>query len=310
MRQVSRGRLGRLRCTPAGFTAATLDGDGLRGLSPTRPDATASLSGSCPSGRIFAIASFRRHLAVPPLRVACPSPPSGWAEDLHLPVTKHARHTKKRPSEALAPDGLYLLDSPQRGSAAASSPSRVVNSCLPVIYTLEKEVMQEIPAWPRYTGVLFCGHQPCDRRLCGHHPPRLPAPVVQGCVTGPAKERLVLRQHRFRERRYRYSASDRQNRARRRRLCRRYRLLHSHSLPSTRPDRRRISPPAASVAYSVVHYPIYTTATTVDAKAVSECIGKVRIRCVYSPVRCRVQFQAGESCSVGGRLHCGKRMTS
>ena len=93
MRQVSRGRLGRLRCTPAGFTAATLDGNGLRGLSPTRPDATASLSGSCPSGRIFAIASFRRPLAVPPLRVACPSPPSGWAEDLHLPVTKHARHT-------------------------------------------------------------------------------------------------------------------------------------------------------------------------------------------------------------------------
>jgi len=94
MRQVSRGKLGRLRCTPAGFTAATLDGDGLRGLWPTRPDATASLSGSCPSGRIFAIASFRRHLAVPPLRVACPSPPSGWAEDLHLPVTKHARHTR------------------------------------------------------------------------------------------------------------------------------------------------------------------------------------------------------------------------
>ena len=44
------------------------------------------------------------------------------------------------------------------GSTATSSPSRVVNSYLPLIYTLEKKAMQEIPAWPpelRYTGVLF-----------------------------------------------------------------------------------------------------------------------------------------------------------
>jgi hypothetical protein len=49
-----------------------------------------------------------------------------------------------------------------------SSPGRVVNSCLPLIYTLEQEAMQEIPAWPSelpYTGVLFCGHQPYDRRI-------------------------------------------------------------------------------------------------------------------------------------------------
>ena len=49
-------------------------------------------------------------------------------------------------------------------------------------------------------------------------------------------------------------------RAKRRRLCRRSRLLHSLSLPSTRPDRRRISPPAAPVAYSVVRLLIYTAA--------------------------------------------------
>ena len=40
-----------------------------------------------------------------------------------------------------------------------------------------------------------------------------------------------------------------------------------------------------------------------------ECIGKGRIRCVCFRVRCRVEFQAGESCGVGGRLQCGKRMT-
>ena len=42
VRQASRGKLGNLRCTPAGFTAATLDGYGLRGHLPTRPVATAS----------------------------------------------------------------------------------------------------------------------------------------------------------------------------------------------------------------------------------------------------------------------------
>ena len=43
-------------------------------------------------------------------------------------------------------------------------------------------------------------------------------------------------------------------RVKRRRLCRRCRLLHSLSLPSTRPDERMISPPAAPIAYSVVCY--------------------------------------------------------
>jgi hypothetical protein len=41
------------------------------------------------------MASFRPHLAVTPLPVACPSPPSGWTGDLHPRVAKHARHTKK-----------------------------------------------------------------------------------------------------------------------------------------------------------------------------------------------------------------------
>jgi hypothetical protein len=38
-------------------------------------------------------ASFRRHLAMTPLRFANPSPPSGWIEDFHLQAVDHARHT-------------------------------------------------------------------------------------------------------------------------------------------------------------------------------------------------------------------------
>jgi len=73
-----------------------------------------------------------------------------------------------------------------------SSPNRVVNSCLLPIYTLEKEAMQEIPAWPselRYTGVLFCGHPPYDRRLPGHHPPPLP---VLGLRAGADRQGIRL----------------------------------------------------------------------------------------------------------------------
>ena len=42
-------------------------------------------------------ASFRRRLAVTPLRFANPSPPSGWIEDSHLQAVDHARHTRKSP---------------------------------------------------------------------------------------------------------------------------------------------------------------------------------------------------------------------
>jgi hypothetical protein len=57
-----------------------------------------------------------------------------------------------------------------------SSPGRVVNSCLPLIYTLEKKAMQEVPAWPselRYTVYYFAdislmtgGYVALIRRRC------------------------------------------------------------------------------------------------------------------------------------------------
>ena len=40
--------------------------------------------------------------------------------------------------------------------------------------------MQEIPAWPRYTGVLFFGARPRGRRIHGHHPPPLSVLAVEG----------------------------------------------------------------------------------------------------------------------------------
>jgi hypothetical protein len=37
-----------------------------------------------------------------PLRFANPSPPSGWIEDFHLQAVGHARHTTKRPPQAVS----------------------------------------------------------------------------------------------------------------------------------------------------------------------------------------------------------------
>jgi hypothetical protein len=45
-------------------------------------------------------ASFRRHLAMTPLRFANPSPSSGWVEDSHLQAVVHARHTNESAPES------------------------------------------------------------------------------------------------------------------------------------------------------------------------------------------------------------------
>jgi len=206
----------------------------------------------------------------------------------------------------VAPHGLYLLDSPRRGSAAASSPSRVVNSCLLPIYTLEKEAMQEIPAWPRYTGVLFSGHQPYDRRTRGPHPPSVPVLAVEGCVTGTARGRLVLREHRFRERRHRHSESGGRGRPKRRRPCRRCRLLHSLSLPSTRPDRQMISPPAAPVAYSVVGPDLYDSPARCQP-ALENLLPKAEF-VGYTPQSREAVLTSTSRSARGGTFQCGKRM--
>jgi hypothetical protein len=57
--QTSRGKTNHLPRAPAGFTAPVIDGRGLRGCLPARPAGSASLSGSCPSGRRFAPRFFQ-----------------------------------------------------------------------------------------------------------------------------------------------------------------------------------------------------------------------------------------------------------
>ncbi len=91
--QTSRGKPGVLPRTPAGFTALALDGYGLCDPMPARPTSPASYPVSVRRVAILLHASFRRSLAVPPLRFARASPPSGCTGDFHPQDAGHARHT-------------------------------------------------------------------------------------------------------------------------------------------------------------------------------------------------------------------------
>src|SRR5271157_2577734 len=54
------------------------------------------ISGSCPSTRTFAIRFFQTPpRGGSPCVLTSPSPPSGWAGDLHPPTAEHAQHTTK-----------------------------------------------------------------------------------------------------------------------------------------------------------------------------------------------------------------------
>ena len=100
--RISRGKIDRLRRTPAGFTTPVLDDPGLRDncslVRPGRPRYPVLVH------RAAALlhASFRPHLATTPLRFANPSPPSGWIEDFHLQAVDHARHNRHRGAEVQA----------------------------------------------------------------------------------------------------------------------------------------------------------------------------------------------------------------
>src|ERR1700678_3602686 len=69
------------------------------------------ISGVCPSTRTF-VPCF---LQTPPRDgspciITSPSPPSGWAEDLHLQATEHAQHTTKPPAAADASRSKNWVD--------------------------------------------------------------------------------------------------------------------------------------------------------------------------------------------------------
>ena len=92
-RQISRGKSDSLPRTPAGFTAVILDGYGLRSVLLARPITAASYPISVRQVAISLHASFRRSLAVPPLRFTRASPPSGCTGDFHPQAAGHAQHT-------------------------------------------------------------------------------------------------------------------------------------------------------------------------------------------------------------------------
>src|SRR3954465_4760271 len=91
--QISWGKPRSLPRTPAGFTVLVLDGYGLCDFLPARPTSAASYPVSVRRGAISLHASFRRSLAVPPLRFARASPPSGCTGDFHPQAAGHAQHT-------------------------------------------------------------------------------------------------------------------------------------------------------------------------------------------------------------------------
>src|SRR5258708_18427829 len=91
--QSSRGKIDSLHRALAGFTALALDGYGLCDFLPARPARPASYPVAVRQVAILLHASFRQSLAVPPLRFASASPPSGCTGDLHPQAAGHARHT-------------------------------------------------------------------------------------------------------------------------------------------------------------------------------------------------------------------------
>ena len=96
--QISRSKSDSLHRTPAGFTTLAIDGDGLRECLPARPTSAASYPISVRRLATLLHASFRRSLAVPPLRFASASPPSGYTGDFHPQAVGHVRHTGWRVS--------------------------------------------------------------------------------------------------------------------------------------------------------------------------------------------------------------------
>src|ERR1700738_975705 len=91
--QISRSKPDSLHRTPAGFTVLALDGYGICDILPARPTSAASYPVSVRRIATLLRASFRRSLAVPPLRFASASPPSGCTGDLHPQTVGHVRHT-------------------------------------------------------------------------------------------------------------------------------------------------------------------------------------------------------------------------
>ena len=108
--QISRSKADSLHRTPAGFTVLALDGSGLCDILPARPTSAASYPISVRRVATLLHASFRRSLAVPPLRFASASPPSGCTGDFHPQTAGHAQHTGRFAPRNGARWPLAILD--------------------------------------------------------------------------------------------------------------------------------------------------------------------------------------------------------
>ena len=79
--EISRGKIDRLPCTPAGFTNPSLDDYGLCDHVLARPAGRPRYPVFVHQAVALLHTVFRPHLAMTPLRFANPSPPSGWVKD-------------------------------------------------------------------------------------------------------------------------------------------------------------------------------------------------------------------------------------
>src|SRR4051794_3035114 len=122
--QISWGKPRSLPRTPAGFTVLALDGYGLCDFLPARPTSAASYPVSVRRVAILLHASFRRSLAVPPLRFARASPPSGCTGDFHPQAAGHAQHTGRLRSHRPPVHRRYSLRTHAGSAAARIEPPR------------------------------------------------------------------------------------------------------------------------------------------------------------------------------------------
>lgn len=111
--QISWGKPSFLPRTSAGFTVTALDGYGLCEILPARPAVAASYPVAVRRIASSLHASFRRSLAVPPLRFARASPPSGCTGDFHPQAAEPAQHTGRcAPLRGRLTCGEAILDRP------------------------------------------------------------------------------------------------------------------------------------------------------------------------------------------------------
>jgi hypothetical protein len=95
--ETSRGKIDRLHRTPAGYTTPSLMTADFAIISSLVRSGRPRYPVLVHLAATLLHASYRPRLAATPLRIANPSPPSGWIEDLHLQARRKKRGREQRP---------------------------------------------------------------------------------------------------------------------------------------------------------------------------------------------------------------------